>query len=145
LIDWFGRRQVTISHDLYIYRQLDIDLSINQRILTKYGEHLYLDLGLICENRTLLFPKPEPLVLQPGAFLKRHNFLIRARNHTFHIYLFWSSRRGLHHEGFKPSVWVHHLVVWSTYMFLEWNSTKLSEKHVHDLKNMPAWSNLWNI
>jgi hypothetical protein len=50
------------------------------------------------------------------------------------IYLFWSSRWGLHHCHIKSSVWHHLLVVSSTSLFFEWNSTKLSEKHVHNLK-----------
>jgi hypothetical protein len=47
---------------------LDIDLSMNRRILTKYDENLYLDSGLICENRTLRFPKLEPLILHLEHF-----------------------------------------------------------------------------
>jgi hypothetical protein len=61
------------------------------------------------------------------------------------IYPFWSSQRGLHHGCFKYSVWVHLLIVWNTSLFFEWNLTKLSKKHVHNLKNMTTWYNLWNI
>jgi hypothetical protein len=93
LIDWFGRRQVTINRDLHIYRRLDVALFMNQRILIKYGENLYSDLGLIYENWTLRFPKPEPLVLQSGAFLKCHNFLVRAPNYVFHISILIVSMR----------------------------------------------------
>jgi hypothetical protein len=71
---------------IYIeYRCLDIALSINQLILTKYGDNLYSDLDLIRENRTLWFPKLEPPVLHPPVFFKCHNFLVRAPNHAFHI------------------------------------------------------------
>jgi hypothetical protein len=85
LIDWFGWIQVTIDRDLHVYRQLDIDLFKNQRILTKYGEKLYSDSGLICKNWTLRFLKLEPPVLQLGAFSKCHNLLARAPNHALCI------------------------------------------------------------
>jgi hypothetical protein len=84
-IDWFSCRLVTIGRDLHIYRLVDIALHMNRRILTKYGENLDSDSGLICENRTVRFFKPEPSDLQPGAFLKWHNFLVRALNHVWHI------------------------------------------------------------
>jgi hypothetical protein len=63
LFDLFGRRLAIIGRELNIYRWLDIALSMNQRFLTKYGENLDSDLGLIHENQTLLFPKPEAPVL----------------------------------------------------------------------------------
>jgi hypothetical protein len=72
---------------------LDIAIFMNQRILTKYNKNLYPDSGLICENRTLLFSKSEPPVLQPGVFLKCHNFLVRASNHVIHISILIISTR----------------------------------------------------
>jgi hypothetical protein len=71
------------------YRRLNIALSTNRRILTKYGENFDSDLGLIRENRT----KPEPPVLQFGAFLKCHNFLVGALNHVFNISILIVSMR----------------------------------------------------
>jgi hypothetical protein len=119
--------------DLHIYRRLDISLFMNSRILTKYSKNLYSDLSLICENQTLWFAKPEPLVLQSGVSSKYHNFLVRDANHMFHIpILIISTRAGY----LKSSVWVHLLVVSISSLFLEWNSTKLSEKHVYNLKNV---------
>jgi hypothetical protein len=64
---------------------LDITLTMNRRILTKYDKNIYLDLALIRESRTLGLLKPESLVLQSGAFSKCHNFLVRVLNHAFHI------------------------------------------------------------
>jgi hypothetical protein len=68
IVDRFGRRLIIIERDLHIYRRLDIALFMNRRILTKYDKNLYLDSGLICENRTLRFPKLEPPVLQLEHF-----------------------------------------------------------------------------
>jgi hypothetical protein len=100
----------TISHDLHIYRRLDIALFINHRILIKYGEILYLDLSLICENRTLRFYNIEDFqnVITSSYKLQTMCF----------IYPFWSSRRALHNGGFKSSIWVHILVVSTTSCFL---------------------------
>jgi hypothetical protein len=93
LIDWFCRRQVTIGRDIQIYRQLGVALSMNQIILTKFSENFYSDSGLIRENWTLRFSKPETLVLQPGAFSKYRNFLVRAPNHVFYISILIISMR----------------------------------------------------
>jgi hypothetical protein len=43
--------------------RLDIALSMNQRILTKYGENHDSKSGLIRENQTLRFPKLKPPIL----------------------------------------------------------------------------------
>jgi hypothetical protein len=114
LSDWFGQRLVTIGRDLYIYRWLDIALSLNQRILTKYSENLYSDLSLIHENLTLRFSKLETPVLQPVVFLKCHNFLIRAPNHVFHISILIVSMRAS----------------WWNLQIFSWSSTSCSLKHV---------------
>jgi hypothetical protein len=68
LIDWFGRRQVIIDCGIHIYTWLDIAVSMDTRILTKYGENLDSDSGLIHEKQTLRFPKPEPPVLHLEHF-----------------------------------------------------------------------------
>jgi hypothetical protein len=59
----------------YIYRQLDIALSMNQRILIKCGENLYSDSGMIRKNQTRRFFKPNsPIFLAlPNLIINKFN------------------------------------------------------------------------
>ena len=71
----------------------------------------------------------------PGASSNCQNFLVWDPNCAFHISILIVST-GLHYGHFKSGVWLHLLGFSSTSLFLEWNSFKFSEKHVHKLKNM---------
>jgi hypothetical protein len=111
LIDWliWSKKSYNGPWPTYIYRSLDIALFMNQRILTKYDENLYLDLSLIRENRTLWLPIPKPLVLQTRASSKYHNFLIRALNHALH--------RSILIVSMRTSSWMFQIFGFSSYFY----------------------------
>jgi hypothetical protein len=134
LIDFY-RVYFTISRDLHIYRRADIALSMNHRIIPntmKIFTRIWVwsvktePFGFL--NQNLRFCSLEHL----------QNIIISLFEHQImrSIYSFLSSQRGFHHGGSIYLVWVHFLVVSSTALFLECNSTKLSEKNVHNIENM---------